>query len=213
MLVEKVKSEELKTMIRLKTLKYDYGEVTDEDIENLEEIELRRFKADGATRTDLVEEELRIFKGLKSLTLIGFEITPELKKVIEEYPNLDTLQLIACEFSEVEGMEMPKVLEEFIIDNPENAYGIKYPKARTIKVYNSKVDFDSLDLEKTENLTIQDSEIDNFNAIESETIRRIDFDGTKVYGMNGLPVENPEVPDMAIFSHEETSPKYLDERM
>ena len=213
MLVENVKSEELKTMIRLKTLKYDYNEVTDEDIENIEELELRQFKADGKTRTDIDIEELGIFKGLRSLTLIGFEMTPNLKRIIEEYQSLDTLQLIACEFSEIESMAVPQKLEEFIIDNPENAYGIKYPRARSIKVYNLNLDFDSLDLEDTESLTVRDSEIDNYNAIKSETIKRIDFDGTKVYGTDGMLIAEPEVPEGAIFSHEEESPKYLDDRI
>ena len=62
MIKDTIKSEELKTMIRLKTSKYDYAEVTDEDIENLEELELRRFKADGQTRTDIDIAELKLFK-------------------------------------------------------------------------------------------------------------------------------------------------------
>ncbi len=213
MIKDTIKSEELKTMIRLKTSKYDYAEVTDEDIENLEELELRRFKADGQTRTDIDIAELKLFKGLKSLTLVGFEISPDLKKTIGEYKNLDTLQLISCEFSEVEDMLLPSTLDEFIIDRPENAYGISYPKARMLKFYNTKLDFDGLDIADTELLVVQNSEIDNYRPITSEKARRIDFDGTKVYGSDGMLIEEPKVPAGAIFTHEENTEKYLDDRM
>lgn len=213
MIKETIKSEELKTMIRLKTAKFDYADVTDDDIEKLEELELRRFKADGQTRTDIDPEELKLFKGLKSLTLVGFEISPDLKKTIGEYKALDTLQLIACEFSEVEDMLLPNSLDEFIVDRPENAYGISYPKARMLKFYNTKLDFDGVDLADTVYLVVQDSEIDNYKPITSEKTRRIDFDGTKVYGEDGMLIEAPEVPEDAVFTHEESTEKYLDDRM
>ena len=82
-----------------------------------------------------------------------------------------------------------------------------------LKFYNTKLDFDGVDIADTELLIVQNSEIDNYKPITSEKARRIDFDGTKVYGPDGMLIEEPEVPEGVAFTHEESTEKYLDDRM
>lgn len=187
-----VKSQELRATIAMKLGKFSYSEVTDEELKEVKDIILRKYKFNGED-TGIDVSELLNLPNLQAVTLGDFEITDSDIEILAKLESLERIQFSNCDFSSVRN-KLPN--EELLVvtlsgcTSPEN---MNVSAAKYLKILGSEVDFNKLNIEDLEQLVIQNSEVINFTSLVGKTAARtINLDGSNVYAPNGQEVEDIE---------------------
>lgn len=200
---EDITSKELRQCICLRTGKFYFEDVTEEEIMQIQEMDFRGIKFNGEP-TDIELEYLRLFPKLASLAISDFTISEEELKVIAELKNLKRIQFNNCEFSEELISKLPQEFEEFILMGCENMQNLTFPKAKVITVKGGDVYFNKIDFDNTRALYLQNTVIKNATDIEKyEKLEVVNLDGSRIYTIDGKEVSEIKVSNRTEFSKEQ----------
>lgn len=200
---EDITSKELRQCISLRTGKFYFEDVTEEEIMQIQEMDFRGIKFNGEP-TDIELEHLRLFPKLASLAISDFMISEEDLKIIAELKHLKRIQFNSCEFSEELVSKLPQEFEEFILIGCENMQALTFPKAKLITVKGGNVYFNKIDLDNTKALYLQNTVIRNAIDIEKYgELEVVNLDGSKIYTADGKEVSKIKVSDRTEFSNEQ----------
>ena len=141
---EEITSKELKQCICLKTGKLNFSEVTDEDIENITEIDLRGIKFNGE-ETDVILAELDAFPNLNGLLISHFDLKVEDIDAISRQDKLRVVQFSSCDFENIETINLPN-LDVLVFVGCTDMGKLKMPKSRVLRVIGSELNFDGVDV-------------------------------------------------------------------
>lgn len=199
---EEITSQELIQCICLKTGKFDYSEVTDEDIRNITEIDIRGIKYNGEP-TDVLLSELDVFPNLKHLLISHFDLKEDDMEIIARQKDLNIVQFSSCDFENIKKIDLDN-LDILVFVGCTDIAKLKMPKTRVLRVIGSELDFDNVDFTNVEMVLIQNSTVRNFSGLESyEKLEEVNFDGSVIYDINGNEVKDIKVQDHVSFSRED----------
>ena len=199
---EEITSKELKQCICLKTGKLNFSEVTDEDIENITEIDLRGIKFNGE-ETDVILAELDAFPNLNGLLISHFDLKVEDIEAISRQDKLRVVQFSSCDFENIETINLPN-LDVLVFVGCTDMGKLKMPKSRVLRVIGSELNFDGVDVNNIEKLLIQNSLVNNFTSLDSkDNLIEVNLDGSTLYDKDGNLVKDAEVKPEISFSYED----------
>lgn len=199
---EEITSKELKQCICLKTGKLNFSEVTDEDIENITEIDLRGIKFNGE-ETDVILAELDAFPNLNGLLISHFDLKMEDIDAISRQDKLRVVQFSSCDFENIETINLPN-LDVLVFVGCTDMGKLKMPKSRVLRVIGSELNFDGVDVNNIEKLLIQNSLVNNFTNLDSkDNLIEVNLDGSTLYDKDGNLVKDVKVKPEISFSYED----------
>lgn len=199
---EEITSKELKQCICLKTGKLNFSEVTDEDIENITEIDLRGIKFNGE-ETDVILAELDAFPNLNGLLISHFDLKVEDIDAISRQDKLRVVQFSSCDFENIETINLPN-LDVLVFVGCTDMGKLKMPKSRVLRVIGSELNFDGVDVNNVEKLLIQNSLVNNFTSLDSkDNLIEVNLDGSTLYDKDGNLVKDVKVKPEISFSYED----------
>ncbi len=199
---EEITSKELKQCICLKTGKLNFSEVTDEDIENITEIDLRGIKFNGE-ETDVILAELDAFPNLNGLLISHFDLKVEDIDAISRQDKLRVVQFSSCDFENIETINLPN-LDVLVFVGCTDMGKLKMPKSRVLRVIGSELNFDGVDVNNIEKLLIQNSLVNNFTSLDSkDNLIEVNLDGSTLYDKDGNLVKDVKVKPEISFSYED----------
>ena len=199
---EEITSKELKQCICLKTGKLNFSEVTDEDIENITEIDLRGIKFNGE-ETDVILAELDVFPNLNGLLISHFDLKVEDIDAISRQDKLRVVQFSSCDFENIETINLPN-LDVLVFVGCTDMGKLKMPKSRVLRVIGSELNFDGVDVNNIEKLLIQNSLVNNFTSLDSkDNLIEVNLDGSTLYDKDGNLVKDVKVKPEISFSYED----------
>ena len=199
---EEITSKELKQCICLKTGKLNFSEVTDEDIENITEIDLRGIKFNGE-ETDVILAELDAFPNLNGLLISHFDLKVEDIDAISRQDKLRVVQFSSCDFENIETINLPN-LDVLVFVGCTDMVKLKMPKSRVLRVIGSELNFDGVDVNNIEKLLIQNSLVNNFTSLDSkDNLIEVNLDGSTLYDKDGNLVKDVKVKPEISFSYED----------
>lgn len=199
---EEITSKELKQCICLKTGKLNFSEVTDEDIENITEIDLRGIKFNGE-ETDVILAELDAFPNLNGLLISHFDLKVEDIDAISRQDKLRVVQFSSCDFENIETINLPN-LDVLVFVGCTDMGKLKMPKSRVLRVIGSELNFDGVDVNNIEKLLIQNSLVNNFTSLDlKDNLIEVNLDGSTLYDKDGNLVKDVKVKPEISFSYED----------
>lgn len=199
---EEITSKELKQCICLKTGKLNFSEATDEDIENITEIDLRGIKFNGE-ETDVILAELDAFPNLNGLLISHFDLKMEDIDAISRQDKLRVVQFSSCDFENIETINLPN-LDVLVFVGCTDMGKLKMPKSRVLRVIGSELNFDGVDVNNIEKLLIQNSLVNNFTSLDSkDNLIEVNLDGSTLYDKDGNLVKDVKVKPEISFSYED----------
>ena len=199
---EEITSKELKQCICLKTGKLNFSEVTDEDIENITEIDLRGIKFNGE-ETDVILAELDAFPNLNGLLISHFDLKVEDIDAISRQDKSRVVQFSSCDFENIETINLPN-LDVLVFVGCTDMGKLKMPKSRVLRVIGSELNFDGVDVNNIEKLLIQNSLVNNFTSLDSkDNLIEVNLDGSTLYDKDGNLVKDVKVKPEISFSYED----------
>lgn len=199
---EEITSKELKQCICLKTGKLNFSEVTEEDIENITEIDLRGIKFNGE-ETDVILAELDAFPNLNGLLISHFDLKVEDIDAISRQDKLRVVQFSSCDFENIETINLPN-LDVLVFVGCTDMGKLKMPKSRVLRVIGSELNFDGVDVNNVEKLLIQNSLVNNFTSLDSkDNLIEVNLDGSTLYDKDGNLVKDVKVKPEISFSYED----------
>ena len=195
-------SEELKKCICLRVGKLDFSEVTDEDIEKITEMDIRAVTFNGEL-TDVEIEDLAIFPNLTSLMISHFFVGESDVRTLSKLSKLKVIQFSDCDFEEIESLMTPEY-DILAFASCSGMEDLKMPKTRVLRMVGCEVDFLYINPKEIEKLYIQNSEIVNYSTLEyTPNLLEVNFDGSKVFDLDGNEVDEIKVSDATHLSFEE----------
>lgn len=200
MLKEKINNIELQRLIALKCNKLDFEEVSDEDIEKIDEISLRGKLINGRmSGIDL--DTVQLLPNLVSLSISDLEVTQQFIEDISKLKQLKRLEIVGCPFGEVDF----NILEQENIDIQFigcEALPFKYPKVKNINVRGSNLNFESIDFSDVENVNITESKINNaYDLVDFKNLKKVNIDASVLTNKQGEPINDIKVPEETQYSH------------
>ena len=199
---EEITSKELKQCICLKTGKLNFSEVTDEDIENITEIDLRGVKFNGEP-TDVILSELDVFPNLNGLMISHFDLKAEDIESIAKHDKLKVIQFSSCDFENITTIDLNN-LDILVFVGCTDMTKLKMPKSRVLRVIGSELNFDVVDPNVVEKMLIQNSLVNNFTSLDSnDNLVEVNFDGTTILDKDGKEVKDVKVMPHVSFSRED----------
>ena len=206
MSLEKIQSEELKRQVTLRARKLSFKDVTEEDLDRISEITLNAKSFDGE-KTNIELSVLEIFKNLKKVRLIGFDITKEGIDEISKLEHLEMLEFVKCKVEDVSFELLQEKLERIYFSECGELL-FKYPKVRNIIVNMCRVDFRNVDLEEVQAIHIINSVIKNLPDLSKYlNLKKVNFDGSKIIDESGMEVVDISVPEKIEYSHKKSIEK------
>ena len=180
----------------------NFSEVTDEDIENITEIDLRVIKFNGE-ETDVILAELDAFPNLNGLLISHFDLKEEDIDAISRQDKLRVVQFSSCDFENIETINLPN-LDVLVFVGCTDMGKLKMPKSRVLRVIGSELNFDGVDVNNIEKLLIQNSLVNNFTSLDSkDNLIEVNLDGSTLYDKDGNLVKDVKVKPEISFSYED----------
>ncbi len=179
-----IKSKELRNRICAapEVNKWDFEEVTPEDLDSVKRLFLPGMRFNGEP-TDVSLFELAWVKNLEELTLDSFEINDNINSILGMLPALKVLKFTKCDFKDCTEISTLKPLGTFEIDVGEHVEGISFPSAATVVVSRTSASFDSIRWDDVKKARLVDSKIHGVSSLEEkESIEDITIVDTILLG-------------------------------
>ena len=198
---ENIRSSELKRVIAMKTGNMLFEDVSEEEIDNVDELYLRAKKYSGEP-TDVNLSEVSGFTNLKTIGLNGFKLSSEDFDIISKL-GLSSLELNGCETGS-EVIDTADSLENLVI-NGGKIVDLEVRKSpKLLIVSETDVDFSKFDMSKTKRIFMRNCTIRNVGDLNSlSELEEINFDGSKVYDLSGTEITELNVADNVMVSFED----------
>lgn len=198
---ENIRSNELKRVIAMKTGNMLFEDVSEEELDSVDELYLRAKKYSGEP-TDIDLSEVSGFTKLKTLGLNGFELSTEDFSIISKL-GLSTLELNGCETGSVV-IDTADSLENLVINGGKIVDSEVRKSPKLLIVSETDVDFSKFDMSKTKRIFMRNCTIRNVGDLNSLTeLEEINFDGSKVYDISGTEIKEVNVADNVMVSFED----------
>lgn len=198
---ENIRSNELKRVIAMKTGNMLFEDVSEEELDSVDELYLRAKKYSGEP-TDIDLSEVSGFTKLKTLGLNGFELSTEDFSIISKL-GLSTLELNGCETGSVV-IDTADSLENLVINGGKIVDSEVRKSPKLLIVSETDVDFSKFDMSKTKRIFMKNCTIRNVGDLNSLTeLEEINFDGSKVYDISGTEIKEVNVADNVMVSFED----------
>ena len=199
---ENIRSNELKRAVCLKTSKFEFSDVSEEELAAIYELGLRGIKFNGE-ETEIDVSELLAFPALRNLSLNSFHLESKDLDVIRSL-GLRSLQLGNVGFDENTTISCDESLSSLIISDSEGLEGITISAPEFFKIVDSEVDISKIDLSKVRKLYLQNCTIRNFSGLTKyDLLDTVNLDGSTVLNVNGEKVIDIDVRDRVQMSFEE----------
>ena len=198
---ENIRSSELKRVIAMKTGNMLFEDVSEEEIDNVDELYLRAKKYSGEP-TDVNLSEVSGFTNLKTLGLNGFKLSSEDFDIISKL-GLSSLELNGCEIGS-EVIDTADSLENLVINGGKIVDSEVRKSPKLLIVSETDVDFSKFDMSKTKRIFMRNCTIRNVGDLNSlSELEEINFDGSKVYDLSGTEITELNVADNVMVSFED----------
>lgn len=198
---ENIRSNELKRVIAMKTGNMLFEDVSEEDLDSVDELYLRAKKYSGEP-TDVDLSEVSDFTNLKILGLNGFELSTEDFDIISKL-GLSSLELNGCETGSVV-IDTADSLENLVINGGKIVDSEVRKSPKLLIVSETDVDFSKFDMSKTKRIFMRNCTIRNVGDLNSlSELEEINFDGSKVYDISGTEIKEVNVADNVMVSFED----------
>lgn len=199
---ENIKSNELKRAVCLKANKFEFSDVSDEDLSAIYELGIRGIKFNGE-ENDVSVSELLAFTELKDLALNSFYLETSDLDIINSL-DLRTLQLGNVGFEADARIASSETLTSLVISDAEGLESLFVSAPEFFKVVDSEIDISKIDLSKVKKLYLQNCTIKNLTGLtELELLDTVNLDGSIVLDTNGQKVTKIDVRDNVQMSFEE----------
>ena len=149
---ELINNTHLQRLIALKSNKFDYEEVTDEDIDNIEELSIHGKLINGLASGIDLKGCIGLFTNLSSLSISDFILVPEVLDELKKLEKLTKLEVIGCEFDGIDFNELFKHMQIRFVGCRELPFEIRSQKI--IDIQGCEVDFKKIDLTDSSPLII-----------------------------------------------------------
>lgn len=198
---EEIKSSELRRLITLKSNKLDYKDVTEEDFDRITELVFNS-KAFNGEETGVDLNWIELFPELRSIRIIGFDITQEVLELLSSRVNINSVEFANCQMDELDFEKLNVRLKRVEFNNC-GVLPFKYPKVPSVHVVNSELDFDNIDFNIVKGMYVLNSVIKNGRSLtEFENIERVVLDGTTIFCGDEV-LEEIEVSKSTKYSHKD----------
>lgn len=198
---ENIRSNELKRVIAMKTGNMLFEDVSEEELDSVDELYLRAKKYSGEP-TDIDLSEVSGFTKLKTLGLNGFELSTEDFGIISKL-DLSSLELNGCETGSVV-IDTADSLENLVINGGKIVDSEVRKSPKLLIVSETDVDFSKFDMSKTKRIFMRNCTIRNVGDLKSlSELEEINFDGSKVYDISGTEIKEVNVADNVMVSFED----------
>ena len=198
---ENIRSNELKRVIAMKTGNMLFEDVSEEELDSVDELYLRAKKYSGEP-TDIDLSEVSGFTNLKTLGLNGFKLSSEDFDIISKL-GLSSLELNGCETGS-EVIDTADSLENLVINGGKIVDSEVRKSPKLLIVSETDVDFSKFDMSKTKRIFMRNCTIRNVGDLNSLTeLEEINFDGSKVYDISGTEIKEVNVADNVMVSFED----------
>ena len=198
---ENIRSNELKRVIAMKTGNMLFEDVSEEELDSVDELYLRAKKYSGEP-TDIDLSEVSGFTKLKTLGLNGFELSTEDFGIISKL-GLSSLELNGCETGSVV-IDTADSLENLVINGGKIVDSEVRKSPKLLIVSETDVDFSKFDMSKTKIIFMRNCTIRNVGDLNSlSELEEINFDGSKVYDISGTEIKEVNVADNVMVSFED----------
>lgn len=191
----RLKDENLEKAVCYKVGKYGDEELTEADLEEVDELNISNKTFSGKDRKiDL--EELSLFPNIRTLFLQYFTIDDSIMEIINSLPNLTSLQLASCKVVSKQGLENKNMKSLLLNCCSIKDYGkICAPESLTI-IGEDNLKLDKiLGKEEIQRMYLQSSNIKNFNDIKNyPNLQLLNIDGSKVDNSEALNEIAKKVP-------------------
>lgn len=198
---ENIRSNELKRVIAMKTGNMLFEDVSEDELDNVDEIYLRAKKYSGEP-TDVELSEVSCFTKLKTLGLNGFELSSDDFGIISKL-DLSSLELNGCEIG-AEVIDTADSLEKLVINGGKIVDLVVRKSPKMLIVSETDVDFSKFDMSKTKRIFMRNCTIRNVGDLSSlSELEEINFDGSKAYDLSGIEITELNVSENVFVSFED----------
>ena len=168
-----------KSLLNILQATLDKEDIVEEDLDRIEDLTLNRYKLNGL-ENDIDLKELKLFKNLKTLTLINFAINIEDVERINKIEPLWAVQFSRCSFEGA--VPINTKVKYLIIDYCKYINYELINNNRTVRIIGAEVDLSSIkQSDEIERLFLQDCDIKNADELAKfSTLKYLNLDGSKI---------------------------------
>lgn len=176
-----LKDKNFQKAICLKIGKFGNQNLSEDDFENVEEVNISNRKFSGETK-DISLEEMRLFPNIKRVSLQYFEIDDAIVEILNSLTKLETLELSSCDFSSRIQIKSGTLKSLYLNCCKIKDYNSIYATENFYVVGSDNFRLDKLEgKENLERMYLQSSIIKGFKSIdECSRLKNLNLDGSKV---------------------------------
>ena len=142
-------------------------------------------------------------KTRKKLLQLTVNSTLHSTRLKSKLSKLKVIQFSDCDFEEIESLKAPEY-DILAFASCSGMEDLKMPKTRVLRMVGCEVDFLNINPKELEKLYIQNSEIVNYSTLEYiSNLLEVNFDGSKVFDLDGNEVDEIKVSDATQLSFED----------
>ena len=206
MKLEEIKSEDLKRLLAVKCCRLDFKDVTENDLEKIQEINLSGKRVDGS-RSDIDLDVINMLPNLGVVGISNFHIDQHAIDMLLRLKRLSTLDFIDCDFDNIEFSNVNMNLKLRIRGCSKIPF--KYPALREVDIIGSVVNFEDIDFSNAIGVTILESKVFNAKDLDDYiNIERVRLDGSTLYDTEEKEIADIKTREKVEYSHKTTLELY-----
>ena len=179
MSIQNIKSEDFKELICIELDKDLIEDVSDEDLNKIENFTLNKYNISGEL-SDINLQEIQFLKNLKSLTVSAFDINNDFISIINNMPYLELVQFSFCNFNT--NLSISPKIKNLIVDNPNSFNESIINNNEFIRIISHNFDFRKIiNFTNIKDLYLQNCNITNIELLNNYTsLELLNIDGSKI---------------------------------
>ena len=179
MSIQDIKSEDFKDLICIELDKDLIEDVSDEDLNQIEDFTLNRYNISGEL-SDINLQDIQSLKNLKSLTVNSFDINNDIISIINNMPYLELVQFSSCNFKT--NLSISPKIKNLIVDSPNSFNESIINNNESIRIINHNFDLRKIvNYTNIKDLYLQNCNIANIEMLNNYTsLELLNIDGSKI---------------------------------
>ena len=178
---EEVKSEELRDVLCAMVGKWEFDDITDEELQSISGISVRGRKFSGKP-TDVELGELAVLSNLEELMITEFDLDDSIAGVLAQFPRLKRLKFSQCDFKKCKTIMDESDLDMLTLSGCKNIGVDKLPKSSTLVLEGEKIPFGCLGLERVRHVKFKNCDvIGSHDMVDFNNLQDIRISNTRFY--------------------------------